>query len=187
MGFSPSVAALGLASPYDGAIQEAAGGDQQLIWLIKAVISRESAWNPGALRPEYRQGQFWDASYGLMQILLRTARLYDATVQPGDLFIPAVNIQIGGAYLRDQVARYGLEGGISAYNAGAPTAANAAYVADVLTYYTFFLNNEPAVDVTAPTADAAGGQDERTSGVMPLAGIGVAAGMLLLLAAVARR
>jgi soluble lytic murein transglycosylase len=64
-------------------------------------------------------------AYGLMQVLIPTARLTarkygvsrDITVE--SLFEPRLNIQLGTAYLRDQIDKYGrIEYVAAAYNAG---------------------------------------------------------------------
>src|SRR6266446_6279650 len=144
MSFSESIARLGLDVPYaESALWLQSGNDVQLYTLLKGLIARESGWNVGAFQPEPGIG---DASYGLMQVLLQTAReaLNNRTLTPSDLFIPDTNIAAGAAYLKSQIARYGdLRRAVSAYNCGSeclerPTTfwphGNAAYADDVLTY-----------------------------------------------------
>jgi soluble lytic murein transglycosylase len=65
-------------------------------------------------------------AYGLMQLLLPTARIvarkYGSSFIPSsgeDLFQPAINIELGTAYLRDQFDKFGrIEYVAAAYNAG---------------------------------------------------------------------
>lgn len=147
-GFSSTLAASGLNSPWDNIIYSQAGGDPSFMALTKALISRESAWDSQAIRPEPKIN---DASYGLMQVLLRTARIFAPTMNPDDLLDPITNIVIGTSYLHDLLNRYSdLPSIISSYNAGRPRLdLNQSYVNDVLAYYTWFLQNDPLVQAGA--------------------------------------
>ena len=151
MGFSESIARLGLDATYaEPALLRESGGDLQLYTLLKGLIARESGWNPGAFR--YEPGVN-DASYGLMQVLLGTAKssLNNPNLTPSDLFIPDINIAAGAAYLRYQLSRYGdARRAVSAYNCGSecltrPTSfwpnGNAPYADDVLMYQNWYLNH----------------------------------------------
>lgn len=142
MSFYPADAAKGVGSPYDPIILGAAARYIVDPALIKAIITKESSWNPGALRPE---PAIADASYGLMQLLLRTAQGMQPGVTPSDLFDPSINIDLGSRYLAGQLASYGYPAGVSAYNAGHPITGNAQYVADVDAAYAWFTANDPAV------------------------------------------
>ena len=78
--------------------------------VIKATIATESGFNPGAYRKEPQLG---DASRGLMQVLLTTARGLGYTGEPGDdlkrisgLYDPWTSIQLGTFYLARQAGRY---------------------------------------------------------------------------------
>lgn len=135
-----ATAQLGIGSPYDAIIVDTAARYVVDPALIKAVITQESAWNPGALRSEPQIG---DASYGLMQLLLRTAQGMRPGTTPSDLFDPSVNIDLGTRYLATQLSLYGYPGGVSAYNAGHPITGNATYVNNVADYYNFFIANDP--------------------------------------------
>lgn len=64
-------------------------------------------------------------AYGLMQVLVPTAALtakrygVDRTITPESLYEPRLNIQLGTAYLRDQIDKFGrIEYVAAAYNAG---------------------------------------------------------------------
>lgn len=140
MTVSYATAQLGIGSPYDPIIVQAAGVYLVDPALIKAVITKESSWNPGALRAEPQIG---DASYGLMQLLLRTAQGMRPQTTPSDLFDPSINIDLGTRYLAGQLQQWGYPQGVSAYNAGHPISGNAGYVADVDAYYNFFIANDP--------------------------------------------
>ena len=86
-------------------------------YRVASVIRQETVFNP-------RAESSADA-YGLMQLLLdtaqRTARRVGATPPRSktELFEPRLNIQLGTAYLREQLDRYGrIEYAAAAYNAG---------------------------------------------------------------------
>ena len=155
--FYATTAQRGLGSPYDAEIYAYAGDDLTLVWLVKALIARESGWNPAASRAEPQIG---DMSIGLMQILMATANQYEP-VTVNDLFDPRTNLRIGIAHVRMLLGRYGrLDDVISAYNAGRPVSTNRAYVDDVLAYYVFYVNNEPALPADLSAAEAERQLDE---------------------------
>jgi soluble lytic murein transglycosylase-like protein len=96
---------------------------------IAAVIHWESGGDTNAIRKEYDEnGVNWATSYGLMQVLDRTAdwlksRYPDLTYRAGDhnsLYDPGTNIQVGTRELSYQFARYGRNMAFSfaGYNAG---------------------------------------------------------------------
>lgn len=84
--------------------------------LIKAVIAQESRFNPNAKRAE----PGGDASWGLMQLLYRTAvGDLDFNGQAEALLDPGVNIPLGTRYLAQQFGKAGTwDGAVSAYNGG---------------------------------------------------------------------
>jgi soluble lytic murein transglycosylase len=87
-------------------------------YQVAGLIRQESVFNPRA-----KSGA---NAYGLMQLLLPTARTTaksygsSASITSGeDLFQPAVNIELGTAYMKDQFAKFGrIEYVAVAYNAG---------------------------------------------------------------------
>ncbi|MEP7076098.1 MAG: lytic transglycosylase domain-containing protein [Acidobacteriota bacterium] len=87
-------------------------------YQISGFIRQETVFNPRA-----RSGA---NAYGLMQLLLPTARIvakkYGASMMPNsaeDLYQPALNIELGTAFIRDLFDRYGqIEYVAVAYNAG---------------------------------------------------------------------
>lgn len=87
-------------------------------YQVAGLIRQETIFNPRA-----KSGA---NAYGLMQLLLPTARVvarkYGASVVPSspeDLYQPAINIELGTAYLRDQFDKFGrIEYVAAAYNAG---------------------------------------------------------------------
>ena len=92
------------------------------VGLILATIGQESGWNKKAMRIERRLN---DASYGLMQILYRTARQLGYKGERGEadklsgLFDPEVNINLGTHLLSQNRKLTGnWSGAISAYNGG---------------------------------------------------------------------
>lgn len=90
---------------------------------ILAVIEIESGFNPRAYRAEPQLG---DASRGLMQLLLSTARDRGYRGVPDGLYDPATNIRFGIAhlqwgrdYLRSRLGRApSVSEWVGAYNAG---------------------------------------------------------------------
>jgi soluble lytic murein transglycosylase len=86
-------------------------------YQVAGVIRQETVFDPKAKSPAN--------AYGLMQLLLPTARTmarsYGATMpsSPADLYQPALNIELGTAYMKDQFAKFGrIEYVAIAYNAG---------------------------------------------------------------------
>jgi soluble lytic murein transglycosylase len=84
---------------------------------VAGLIRQESVFNPRA-----KSGA---NAYGLMQLLVPTARMMAkkygtrAPVDGNTLFQPSLNIELGTAYMRDQLANYGrIEYMAVAYNAG---------------------------------------------------------------------
>lgn len=87
------------------------------IYQVAGLIRQESVFNPRAASPAN--------AYGLMQLLLPTARAvarkYGAAspASANDLFQPAMNIELGTGYMRDQLDKFGrIEYMAVAYNAG---------------------------------------------------------------------
>lgn len=150
--FSEATAQRGINSPYDDLIVAIAGSNLVDPMLVKAVISAESGWNPTAYRAE---PQINDASYGLMQILLATARGLQPSVTAEQLADPSVNIALGTRYLAQQLNRFGYPAALAAYNGGPgnvsrwlagthPQQANVdRYVATVDSFYSWFTHNDP--------------------------------------------
>jgi len=85
--------------------------------LILAHIKQESAFDPNAYRAEPAIG---DASTGLMQVLLGTARQFSPDVTEAEMYDPAFNIDVGTAYIAKNLERYNgnVQDAIAAYNAG---------------------------------------------------------------------
>lgn len=97
---------------------------------IKAHIKVESNWDVNASRFEAHKG---DASWGLMQLLLTTAKgvLENPDLTTTQLIQPAVNIEAGTKLLSQLWTRFGnMRDAIAAYNAGSPRLDNTgrAYV-----------------------------------------------------------
>jgi len=87
---------------------------------IRAHIKAESNWDVNASRFEAHKG---DASWGLMQLLLVTARavLGDPNLTTTQLINPRVNIEAGTKFLSQLWSRFGnMRDTIAAYNAGSP-------------------------------------------------------------------
>ncbi|MCC6329696.1 MAG: transglycosylase SLT domain-containing protein [Acidobacteria bacterium] len=87
------------------------------MYQVAGLIRQESVFNPRAASSA--------RAYGLMQLILPTAksvaRKYGstATISVDSLFQPALNIELGTAYMRDQLDKFGrIEYMAVAYNAG---------------------------------------------------------------------
>lgn len=86
-------------------------------YQVAGLIRQESVFNPRA-----RSGA---NAYGLMQLLVPTARMMakkygtEASITGESLFQPALNIELGTAYMKDQLEKFGrIEYMAVAYNAG---------------------------------------------------------------------
>jgi soluble lytic murein transglycosylase len=84
---------------------------------VAGLIRQESVFNPRARSSAN--------AYGLMQVLVPTGRLIaqrygvESQITPERLYQPALNIELGTAYMRDQINKYGrIEYVAAAYNAG---------------------------------------------------------------------
>lgn len=87
---------------------------------VKAHIQAESNWDVNASRFEAHKK---DASWGLMQLLLSTARdvLGNNQLTTTQLIQPRVNIEAGTKFLSQLWRRFGnMRDAIAAYNAGSP-------------------------------------------------------------------
>src|SRR5205814_4899922 len=86
-------------------------------YQVAGLIRQESVFNPRAVSPA--------RAYGLMQLVVPTGALtakkygVDRTITMDSLFEPRLNIQLGTAFLKDQIDKYGrIEYVAAAYNAG---------------------------------------------------------------------
>ena len=89
--------------------------------LVTAIIKVESNFRPFLKTKEVsKKGKFIGFSYGLMQVLDSTARIFKVK-NPNLLLNPIINITVGTMYLRDLTDRYKkLDLVIASYNAGRP-------------------------------------------------------------------
>lgn len=87
--------------------------------LIMGHIRQESNYDPKAYRAE---PQINDASYGMMQLLLRTAKGLDPNATAAKLYDPAYNIDLGTKLIKQNLQKYSYNvlDAIAAYNAGVP-------------------------------------------------------------------
>jgi soluble lytic murein transglycosylase-like protein len=138
--------------------------------IIKGVIAQESNFISTAYRaepfisPTTGKPRDWlgptndfpaggDASFGLMQLLVRTARLLGLTGVKENLFDPATNINLGTKYLANLISKYTAQGkpldnALSEYNGGSGSTfggapafgpfKNQAYVNNVKNYISYF-------------------------------------------------
>lgn len=113
--------------------------------LIKGIIKQESNWDVNASRYE---AHLKDSSWGLMQVLLQTAKetLGNNSLTISQLISPEINVSAGTAYIAKQLSRYGgnVRDAIAAYNAGSAkknkdgTYINQAYVDNVYRNYMMY-------------------------------------------------
>lgn len=87
------------------------------MYQVAGLIRQESVFNPRAASSA--------RAYGLMQLILPTAKIVarkygsTANISVDSLFQPALNIELGTAYMRDQLDKFGrIEYMAVAYNAG---------------------------------------------------------------------
>lgn len=109
--------------------------------LIRGIIKAESNWDVNASRFETHKE---DSSWGLMQVMLATARkiLNNPNLTTTHLINPRINIEAGVKVLAENWNRWGnLPDAIAAYNAGSPRLGkdgkyvNKDYVYKVLSNY----------------------------------------------------
>lgn len=107
------------AAPYKQIILSAAKRYGILPELIAAHIQQESNWDPRAYRYE---AAINDASYGLMQLLSRTAsEVAKRTISGEMLYDPTLNIELGSALIAKNLSRWpNIKDAVAAYNAGKP-------------------------------------------------------------------
>lgn len=110
------------------------GNLRNIDWrLIKAIAVTESSETADAIGDDNR-------SFGLMQVSLIVGSSYG--MSKDDLLIPAWNVQVGSGFLKDLIEKYGLEGGIQAYNLGETKfrkgLTSPTYLKKVLGYYEEF-------------------------------------------------
>ena len=99
------------AKPFGREIIAAAKANSVDPALFAALVAQESGFDPNA-RGRRADGSF-SGAFGLSQLMPGTAR--ELGVNPRD---PMQNLMGGAKYLRQQLDRFGLEGGLRAYNQG---------------------------------------------------------------------
>jgi soluble lytic murein transglycosylase-like protein len=87
--------------------------------LVLAHIKEESKFNPNAYRAEPTLG---DASIGIGQILLGTAKRFDPSVTESKLYDPSYNADMMGQIISVALSKYrnNMQDEMAAYNAGTP-------------------------------------------------------------------
>jgi TP901 family phage tail tape measure protein len=100
-----------VAKPFGREIIAAAKANSVDPALFAALVAQESGFDPNA-RGRRADGSF-SGAFGLSQLMPGTAK--DLGVNPRD---PMQNLMGGAKYLRQQLDRFGLEGGLRAYNQG---------------------------------------------------------------------
>jgi hypothetical protein len=171
----PGTAQLGVGTPYDGLIAQAAADTGLPVSLIKGVIAAESSWNPAAAS---------SSSMGLMQ--LNVAAQGISAAQALD---PGTNIALGSQILAGQLAQRGDVGlALAGYNAGtgrtnadlsARIAGNVngvgSYVRNVLAFQAWYAANDPASQGDSTLGSAAsspGSSSSAFSSILTAIGLG---------------
>ena len=84
--------------------------------LILGHAKQESNFDPKAYRAEPKIN---DASYGLMQVLLKTAKSIEPNATPDRLYDPLYSLRIGTAYIGQNLKKFGnVPDAVAAYNSG---------------------------------------------------------------------
>jgi hypothetical protein len=134
-------------TPYDSLINQAAGKYNVPANLIKALIQRESRFNPEA------RGE--KGELGLMQLMPETAQRYGVS----NLLDPGQNIEAGTRYIADLLQKYNgnMEQAIAAYNCGEDCVnsgnipdSTLKYRAEVLALYASYNSGGIAVAAAPP-------------------------------------
>jgi soluble lytic murein transglycosylase-like protein len=102
--------------------------------VLKGFVALESAFDEKAYRYE---AHINDASYGLAQVLNRTARGVGFAGDPKELFDPYLSVKYGGLFIRALAKKYtNLLDLIAAYNMGFPRkiTATTKLIADIYQY-----------------------------------------------------
>lgn len=87
------------------------GGLMGVDWrLLKAIAMTESDENPNAIGDS-------GTSFGLMQVQNLVGNYY-GQASGNALLEPDKNIEVGSKFLADLISKYGVDGGIQAYNLG---------------------------------------------------------------------
>jgi soluble lytic murein transglycosylase-like protein len=89
--------------------------------LLLGHIKQESGFKPNArLDEKTSEGKVWDTSWGMMQLLVGTAKTLDANTTVEKLLDPVYNIDLGAKYISQNLVRYkgNIQDAIAAYNAG---------------------------------------------------------------------
>jgi hypothetical protein len=112
--------------------------------VLKGFVALESAFDEKAYRYE---AHINDASYGLAQVLNRTARGVGFTGEPAELFDPYKSLKYGGLFIRALAKQYpNLLDLIAAYNMGFPRkiTATTQLIANVYGYPLEYRTKPPA-------------------------------------------
>lgn len=102
-------------------VQQAADDNEIPVALLLAHAKQESNFDSNARRDERdSNGNIWDSSFGLVQLLLRTAQSLDPEATPEKLFDPAYNLNLAAQLISNNLDRYNgnVKDAIAAYNSG---------------------------------------------------------------------
>lgn len=100
---------------FDDIIRAAAAKHGLPFVVIKGLVATESGFRPDAV-PRNSQGKLLSSARGLMQMTKAAAE--EVGFDHGRMFEPEQGIMAGAAYLKKQVDRFGLWGGVRAYYEG---------------------------------------------------------------------
>ena len=170
----------GLSEDIETYIQTASASYSVPVPLIKAIIKIESDYRPSVYKQE---PHVKDASWGLMQVLLSTAKWISGNndLTASQLMDPSFNIYVGTKYLAYLMGRYSkLTDVMAAYNAGSPRLdasgkyVNQSYVDKASKWYATYATTEK---VKATIVQATSGSSALPIG---LVAIGILSAILLL-------
>ena len=102
-------------------VKKAAGKYNVPVSLVLAHIKQESGFNPKArLDEKTKDGKTWDSSFGMLQLLLGTAKTLDPNATAEKLLNVEYNVDLGTRLIAKNLDRYNnsLPDSIAAYNAG---------------------------------------------------------------------
>jgi soluble lytic murein transglycosylase-like protein len=142
-------------TPFDDAINGAAGASGIDAALVAAICSVESGFNPNAVNNtggDALRGGAW----GLMQVTLKTAQGYGYTGDGPGLQDVATNLQYGCSILADALSQSNgdVAGAASAYNSGSIANAAGSYATKVVALYNQYAANETSGPDTSTVAIA---------------------------------
>ena len=165
-------------STWDSIIGQFSGIYNVPVALVKAIMSVESGGNPYAKNPDSSASGLMQVIHGTWDYVANTFNI--ATDWTKDRFDPTKNIQVGTAYLGQQLNRYNgdIPSAIAAYYSGTPNGSPAeqAYVDKVLSHYQQYSDKPGVISSpfsTSPVDNTGGGNTGGGVGTWFWVGLGL--------------